>query len=57
MPIFGMGTSSYMTAAALGERFGVISVVSAAIRRHKRAVRALRLLGQPAGDIAIDMTA
>src|SRR5262249_23301295 len=56
MPIFGMGASSYLTAAVLGERIGVISVVSEAIPRHKRTVRALGLLDQLAGDIAVDMS-
>ena len=56
MPIFGMGASSYLTAAALGDRFGVISVVSAAVRRHKRAIRALGLTDQLAGDLAIDLS-
>ena len=38
MPVFGMGESSYLTAAATGESFGVIAVVSASIARHKRTV-------------------
>ena len=55
MPVFGMGESSYLTAAAMGERFGIIAVVSAAIGRHKRALRMLGLEHKLADDIAVDL--
>jgi allantoin racemase len=55
-PVYGMGACSYLTAAALGERFGVISVVSSAIARHKRYIRSLGLDHKLAGDIAVDMS-
>ncbi len=55
MPIFGMGTSAYLCAAALGDRFGVISILAGAIPRHRRAVRALGLEDRLAADLAIDL--
>jgi allantoin racemase len=56
MPIFGMGTSGYLSAAARGDRFGVISVVSGAIPRHLRAIRALGLQHRLAADLAVDLS-
>lgn len=56
MPIFGMGTSGYLSAAARGDRFGVISVVSGAIPRHLRAIRTLGLEHRLAADLAVDLS-
>jgi Asp/Glu/hydantoin racemase len=56
MPIFGMGASSYLTAAAMANSFGVISVVSGSIARHLRAIGALGLGERLAADIAVDLS-
>lgn len=56
MPIFGMGASSYLTAAAMANSFGVISVVSGSIARHLRAIRSLGLGERLAADIAVDLS-
>lgn len=55
MPVFGMGESSYLTAAAMGEQFGIVAAVQASIGRHKRALRQLGLEHKLAGDIALDI--
>jgi allantoin racemase len=55
MPVFGMGESSYLTAVAMGERFGIVAVVTASIGRHKRALRMLGLEHRLAGDIAVNL--
>ena len=54
-PVFGIGESSYLSAAALGERFGVIAIMEKAISRHRRAQRALGLEHKLAGELAIDL--
>jgi allantoin racemase len=55
MPVFGMGESSYLTAAAMAEQFGIVAAVQASIGRHKRALRLLGLEHKLAGDIALDL--
>jgi|SRR5579871_6263244 len=54
-PVFGIGEASYLAAAALGERFGVIAILSRSIARHRRAQRALGLEHKLAGEAAIDL--
>ena len=54
-PVFGIGQSAYATALATGERFGVISILSGALARHRRHVATLGLTERFAGDIAIDL--
>jgi len=54
-PVYGIGEASYLAAAALGGKFGVIAIVSKGIARHERAQRALGLHHRLAGEIAIDL--
>ena len=54
-PVYGIGEASYLTAAALGEQFGVIAIQSKGIARHRRAQRALGLEHKVAGELAIDL--
>ena len=54
-PVFGIGESSYLCAAALGERFGVIAIMTQGISRHRRAQHALGLQHKLAGELAIDL--
>ena len=42
-PVFGSAECAYLTAAAMADKFGVISILSRAIGRHKRQVRLLGL--------------
>ena len=54
-PVLGIGEASYLTAAALGERFGVIAILSKSIPRHRRAQRALGLEHKVAGELALEL--
>ena len=54
-PVFGSAECAYLTAAAMGDKFGVISILSRAIGRHKRQVRLLGLEHKLAEDLAIEV--
>ncbi len=54
-PVLGIGESAYRRASAGGRRFGVISILEAAIPRHRRAVERLGLGPWLAGDRAIGL--
>ena len=55
VPVYGIAQSGYATALAVGERFGVISILSRGVVRHRRQIAALGFLDRLAADIAIDM--
>ncbi len=54
-PVYGSAECAYLTAAATADRFGVISILSRAIARHKRQVRLLGLEQRLAEDLAIEI--
>ena len=54
-PVYGSAECAYLTAAAMGAKFGVISILSRAIARHKRQVRLLGLEHKLAEDLAIEI--
>ena len=54
-PVFGIAQCGLAAAAALGDRFGIVSILSASLARHRRYIAALGLLSRLAGDEAIDM--
>jgi Asp/Glu/hydantoin racemase len=54
-PVIGIGEASYLSAAALGERFGVIAILSRSIPRHRRAQRALGLEHKVAGELPLEL--
>lgn len=54
LPVFGSAECAYLTAAALGERFGVISILARVVARHKRQVRLLGLEHKLAADLPIE---
>lgn len=54
-PVLGIAESAYRTATDLAERFGVVSIKTGSIARHRRAIRALGLEDRLAGDRALDM--
>lgn len=53
-PVLGSAECAYFTAAALGERFGVISILARVVARHKRQVRLLGLEHKLAADLPIE---
>lgn len=55
VPVYGIAQSGYAAALAIGERFGVISILSRGVVRHRRQIASLGLLDRLAADIAIDM--
>ena len=54
-PVFGIARCAYAAAVAIGDRFGVISILSGAPARHRRHIASLGLTDRLAGDLAIDM--
>ncbi|MDP7639536.1 MAG: aspartate/glutamate racemase family protein [Candidatus Hydrogenedentes bacterium] len=54
-PVFGIAECGMLNALMLGEKFGVIAILSASIPRHARHVRALGLESRFAGEAAIEM--
>lgn len=54
-PVYGSAECAYLTAAAMADRFGVISILSRAVPRHKRQVRLMGLEHKLAEDLAIEI--
>ena len=54
-PVYGIARCAYAAAVATGERFGVISILSGALPRHRRHIASLGLTERLAADLAIDM--
>ncbi|WP_175860329.1 aspartate/glutamate racemase family protein [Burkholderia cepacia] len=55
-PVFGIAESAYLTALAMGSRFGIVSLGESSIRRHLRYLDTLGLTGRLAGDRSINKT-
>jgi allantoin racemase len=55
-PVFGINEAAVLTALARGERFGVIAIAQASIRRHLRYLRQLGLTGRLAGERALEIS-
>ena len=53
-PVLGSAACAYLTAAARGERFGVISILARVVARHRRQVRVLGLENRLAADLPIE---
>lgn len=54
-PVVGIGESAYREAIVLGAHFGIMSIGSASIERHARAVATLGFGGMLAGDRSLDL--
>lgn len=54
-PVFGIAESGLLTALALGNKAGIVAILSRSIPRHMRYVRALGLENRLAGDRAIEL--
>jgi Asp/Glu/hydantoin racemase len=55
VPVFGIGECAYTTALTRGERFGIISILSRSLPRHRRYIAALGLSDRLGADLAIDI--
>ena len=53
-PVLGSAECAYLTAAARGDRFGVISILARVVARHRRQVRLLGLEHKLAADLPIE---
>ncbi len=54
-PVFGIAESGLLSALARGDRVGIIAILEASVRRHRRYVRALGLESRLAGELALDL--
>ncbi|MEM7222600.1 MAG: aspartate/glutamate racemase family protein [Pseudomonadota bacterium] len=54
-PVFGIGESAYLAACDQGRRFGVLSILPAAVARHARYIEELGLTPYCAGDRALGL--
>ncbi len=54
-PVLGIAECGVLSALTLGQRFGVISILSGSIPRHLRYFGAMGVTQRLAGDLAIDM--
>ena len=54
-PVFGIAESGLLTALALGNKVGIVAILSRSVPRHMRYVRALGLENRLAGDRAIEL--
>ena len=56
LPVVGIQEASVSQALILGQRIGVISILSASIPRHYRSLGAMGVLDRIAGDRALELT-
>ncbi len=54
-PVFGIAESGLLSALARGDRLGIIAILEASVRRHRRYIRALGLEARFAGELALDL--
>ena len=54
-PVFGIAESGLLSALARGDRVGIIAILEASVRRHRRYIRALGLESRLAGELALDL--
>ena len=56
VPVTGIAEAAYLSALGLGARFGIVSLGTSSIARHRNYLQKLRLDARLAGDRSIDMT-
>ena len=54
-PVIGIAEASVLTAMMMGQRFGIISILSASIPRHLRALGAMGVLDRLAADRPLEL--
>ena len=55
-PVFGIQESAMLAAASLGDRFGVLAIADASIKRHLRYLRQLGLIERLANERPINLS-
>jgi allantoin racemase len=55
VPVLGIAESAVLTAMTMGQRFGVISILSRSIPRHMRYLGAMGVLDRLAGDLPLEL--
>lgn len=54
-PVLGIAEASILTAMTLGQRFGIISILSRSIPRHMRYVGAMGVMDRLAADMPLEL--
>ena len=54
-PVLGIAESAVLTAMTLGQRFGIISILSKSIPRHMRYLGAMGVMDRLAGDLPLEL--
>ncbi len=54
-PVLGIAEAAILTAMTLGQRFGIVSILSKSIPRHMRYLGAMGVMDRLAGDAPLDM--
>lgn len=54
-PVLGIAEASILTAMTMGERFGIISILSKSIPRHMRYVQKMGVMDRLAGDEPLEL--
>ncbi|MEP5728210.1 MAG: aspartate/glutamate racemase family protein [Sulfitobacter sp.] len=54
-PVVGIAEAGILTAMTLGQRFGIISILTKSIPRHRRYVGAMGVMERMAGDQALEL--
>lgn len=54
-PVLGIAETSILTAMTLGQRFGIVSILSKSVPRHMRYVGAMGVMDRLAGDQPLEL--
>lgn len=54
-PVIGIAEASILTAMTMGQRFGIVSILSKSIPRHMRYVGAMGVMDRLAGDMPLEL--
>lgn len=54
-PVLGIAESAVLTAMTLGQRFGIISILSRSVPRHMRYLGAMGVMDRLAGDLPLEL--
>jgi Asp/Glu/hydantoin racemase len=55
-PVLGIAESAVLTAMTLGQRFGIVSILSASVSRHMRYLGAMGVMDRLAADLPLELT-